>query len=259
MPTRQALHAYRGTIPGVQTGHPIILNPGPPPNPFYPIAGQTATLCNIDLAEFGNTALVVCGPASNYQLIGGAAHPGDEGAEIVGVLSWGSPQAFSTAYFDWRGGTTISIAADFITIGAYVNQLFPNQTDSVVSDLLTVDLTVSLGPSPGHQNRLQRTLARYNQNPAGPLHFQPWSPGGVFTFLAPPFATQVRPVVSPGTTWKITITGFAGVDAEYTIASGTTAAYPLPDSSAQLIPGASVSALCLAGTGFCRLIFDLDV
>jgi hypothetical protein len=265
VPTRQAVHAFRGTIPGSHPGQPLVLSPGPPPNPFFPVAGPIASLCNIDLAEFNHTALIVCGPPSGYRLLPTTpppANPDSEASEIVGVISWGSSSAFSTVEFDWRRGTTLSLAADFITISAYINQLIPNQTDGVYSDLLDVDVIVTVGPSPGHQNRLQRTLAHYNQNPAGPLHFQPYAAGGSFSQAAPAFATAVRPVPSPGTTWKIAVQSFINtgnpITAEYTIASGTVASYPISDVQSQYGYGL-VTATCLAGTGFCRLIFDLDI
>ena len=48
------------------------------------------------------------------------------------------------------------------------------------------------------------------------------------------------------------------VTAEYTVAAGTTPSYPL--SSCNAVSGtASVTATCLAGTGWCRLVFDLDI
>jgi hypothetical protein len=271
MPTRQSVHAYRATISGVQTGAPFNAATN---GLLFPLKGQVASFAQIDLAEFDNTALITFGSPTNYQIMGPPSYPAPtnpfaEIAEIVGIITWGSGTAFNSVEFDWRSGGSFSIAADFVTVGAYINQCVANLAQvpaPVISTLVSVDVTITIGPSPGKRNQLQRTLAYYN----APLSFIPYAPGTWFPVRIPPYAFDVRPVPSPGTTWKLDIQNFASpltvLGPQFTVASGTSPLYLLSNGSGLDNVGGgpgggdgAIKATCLAGSGFCRLTFDLDL
>ena len=271
MSTRQAAHAYRATIYGVQTGAPFNAATN---GLLFPLKGQIASFSQIDLAEIGDTALITFGSPTNYQVMGPPSYPSPtnpfaEIAEIVGIITWGSGTAYNSVEFDWRSGGSFSIAADFVTVGAYINQCVANLAQvpaPVISTLVSVDVSITIAPSPGKTNQLQRTLAYYN----APLSFIPYTPGLFFQTRIPPYAYDLRPIPSPGTTWKLDVQNFASpltvLGPQYTVASGTAPVYLLSNGSGLdnvggSTPGGdgSVKATCLAGAGYCRLTFDLDL
>ena len=259
MPTRQAPHSYRGTVAAPRPGQPIILPPAQP----YPLAGPVATFVNMPLAEFDNTALIVCGSPANIHRLPGSGEVTfglKEMAEIVGVVKWGAESAFNTVEFDWRSGCSFSVAADFVSVGAYINQLIPGLTlpTPVVTYLMSVDLSLTIGPSPGLDSHLQRTLGRYNESGG----FTAYHPGDTFSLYCPAYAADFTPIATPGSTWKIEVHSFYYLPVDpgpvYIFTAGTTPVYPLSAVDASL-PRTRIQATCLGGSGFCRFIFNLDI